>query len=375
MHMRILLLMMWMGSVYAQFECNIKECSLVNSNLTEIPTNMSTEIIKLNLAQNFISLDKVSKDALQLYTNLTELNLSKNTIKSLQNDTFSGLAKLEVLILKENDITTVEELSFQGLDNLRILDLGCNRITELPTNLLLPFKQLQEFNLQNNNMTSLDIKDALKDLKTPVNITLSGNPWNCSCSLLNLSEWLSDSTVTLKNENITMCATPENMRNYTIKAILTSPDMHKCNANETSSSATAATYSEDSTTSPPSTVSNWTSSTGINGTAATPTAGNSWRFLVGVVVVGIVTILLILAAIKFPKWYDFLLSYNHHRLKEEDPYMFEEEFNVDFSMSTNDKNLEDETVVVFEQTHSFMPEEDGFIEDKYIDEKDIMAES
>lgn len=95
----------------------------------------------------------------------------------------------------------------------------------------------------------------------------------------------------------------------------------------------------------------------------------------GVVVVGIVTILLIIAAIKFPRWYDFLLSYNHHRLKEEEPYMFEEEFNVDFDMSTNDKRRdEDETVVVFEQTHSFVPEDDGFIEDKYIDEKDMRLE-
>lgn len=107
-----------------------------------------------------------------------------------------------------------------------------------------------------------------------------------------------------------------------------------------------------------------------------PSTGNSWRFLVGVVVVGIVTSLLILAAIKFPKWYDFLISYNHHRLKEEEPYMFEEEFNVDFSMSTNNKiQEEEETVVVFEQTHSFVPEDDGFIEDKYIDEKDMRAET
>ncbi|XP_018412041.1 PREDICTED: leucine-rich repeat-containing protein 19 [Nanorana parkeri] len=375
MHMIILLLMMWMGSVYAQLACKNKECSWVNSNLTEIPTSIPKDIIKLNLAQNNISSDKLTEEALKQYPNLTELNLSSNNIKTLSNAIFSGLTKLEVLVLKENGITTVEVLVFQGLEFLRILDLSYNEIIELPTNILQPFKQLQELNLQNNSMTNLDIKDALTDLKTPLNITLSGNQWNCSCSLMHLSECLNDSTVILENEDITMCSTPENMKSYTIKAILTSPDIQKCNDNGSPSSTTAATF-ENPSTAPMFTVSNGTFSKVINGTAATSTKGNSWRFLVGVVIAGIVTLLLITAAVKFPKWYEFLLSYNHHRLKEEEPYMFEEEFHVDFSMSTNDRiQEEEETVVVFEQTHSFIPEEDGFIEDKYIDEKDMREES
>ncbi|KAG8455121.1 hypothetical protein GDO86_001364 [Hymenochirus boettgeri] len=93
--------------------------------------------------------------------------------------------------------------------------------------------------------------------------------------------------------------------------------------------------------------------------------GNSWTFLIGVVVVGIFTSLLILFAVKFPSWYDYLLSYNHHRLREEAPNIFQEEFNVD----------EKETVIVFEQIHSFVPEDGGFIEDKYIDDWDLKGMS
>nr|DBA28135.1 TPA: hypothetical protein GDO54_008540 [Pyxicephalus adspersus] len=335
---------------------------------------MSVDITKLDLSQNNIRLDQLDIETLQSYRDLTELNLSNNNIQSLSNESFSGFTKLEVLILKANHITAVDTLSFQGLENVKILDLGYNQITELPTNILLPFKKLQELNLQNNSMTYLDIKDALKELQTPLHVTLNGNPWNCSCYLMNLSEWLNDGTVILENKDITGCATPENMKNYTINAILTSPDIIKCNTSANTIGTTEVTYFQSLTT-PMSSVNNATSTAVINGTVTTPTQGNSWRFLVGVVVVGIITSLIIYAAIKFPKWYDFLISYNHHRLKEEDPYMFEEEFNVDFSMSTNDKNQEeDETVVVFEQTHSFVPEEDGFIEDKYIDEKDMRAE-
>ncbi|KAM9329569.1 leucine-rich repeat-containing protein 19 [Gastrophryne carolinensis] len=252
-------------------------CSCVNCNLTKIPSGP------------------------ELNPNTTELNLSSNNITVLENNNFSEFSKLEVLNLSNNNLETVDVLAFHGLENLKTLDLSHNLIAELPANIQFPSKQLEQLKLNNNSLTNLDIREALKDLRTPLKVALGGNPWDCSCSLMNLSLWLNSSTVSL---------------------------------------------------------------------------GNSWRFLVGVLAVGAVTLLLIIIAVKFPRWYDYVLSYNHHRLKDEEPYTFEEEFNVDFNMSTNDKNLEEEeTVVVFEQTHSFVPEDDGFIEDKYIDERDMTVES
>ncbi|XP_063776307.1 leucine-rich repeat-containing protein 19 [Pseudophryne corroboree] len=366
--MKILLVMMWCGGIYAQLQCDHSlENVLIKCNLTAIPTNISTDITHLNLTENSISLDEVNRKALLGYPNLTELILAKNNITMLPNQYFVGLSNIEILILKNNDIASVGEKAFDGLENLQLLDLSYNQIAQLPADILLPFKHLQVLNLQNNKLTNMDITDSLKDLRTVLNITLSGNPWNCDCSLMNLSVWLNDNKVILENETNTLCAEPLNMTTFTIKEIKT---VLNCNG---SSDVPSPTPPVPNTTDPISTP----LSTVINGMNTTsPTkAGNSWTFLVGVVVVGIVTSLLILAAIKFPKWYSYLLSYNHHRLKEEEPYTYEEEFNVDFDMSTNEKNPdEDENVIVFEQTHSFVPEEDGFIEDKYIDERDIRAE-
>ncbi|XP_075047427.1 leucine-rich repeat-containing protein 19 [Mixophyes fleayi] len=365
--MKILLLLMWCGSIYAQLQCDeLLGCVCIQCNLTVIPTTISTNVTQLNLAQNSICLDESDRKTLSGYPNLTKLNLSENKITNLPNNSFAELSKLEVLILKNNYITTIEEMSFYGLENLQILDLGYNQIAQLPTNTHLPFQHLQVLNLQNNSLINLDINEALKDLKSPLNITLSGNPWNCDCSLMNLSTLLNENTVILENENNTLCATPENMTTVIIKAIKTAAgDILNCGgSSDVPRTTPLVLYSTNSTSAPLSTV--------TNGTNTTTTKGNSWTFLVGVVIVGIVTSLLILAAVKFPRWYDYLLSYNHHRLKEEEPYMFEEEFNVDLNMSTN---INDETVIVFEQTHSFVPEEDGFIEDKYIDEQDMRAES
>uniref|UniRef100_A0A8C9FTG2 Uncharacterized protein n=1 Tax=Pavo cristatus TaxID=9049 RepID=A0A8C9FTG2_PAVCR len=70
-----------------------------------------------------------------------------------------------------------------------------------------------------------------------------------------------------------------------------------------------------------------------------PVPGKSWTFLVGVLGFVLSTTLLIFTAIKCPTWYQYLMSYRHRRLEENDP----------------------------EITNAFEPEEDGFIEDKYID--------
>ncbi|XP_075707954.1 leucine-rich repeat-containing protein 19 [Rhinoderma darwinii] len=365
--MKTLLIMICMGSLYNQVQCqDLLEEDWSRKNLKNIPASNSTNITKLNLSQNNISLDKVDQQFLLSYPGLTELDLSQNNITQLINSYFDGLSKLQVLILRNNDIISIEEKSLVGLENLKILDLSFNLITHLPANFHIPSSHLQEFYLHNNSLTNLDFGEALKDLKTPLNVTLSGNPWNCTCSLIGLSLWLNDNTVVLENEDITLCETPKNMVNYTIKAV-NKADLLNCGVSSDISSTTVSILYSDNSTS--------LLTTSLEGTNTTSTKGNSWTFLVGVVVVGIVTSLLILAAVKFPKWYDYILSYNHHRLKEEEPYMFEEEFNVDFNMGTNDKNQDDETVVVFEQTHSFVPEDDGFIEDKYIDERDMTTES
>lgn len=91
--------------------------------------------------------------------------------------------------------------------------------------------------------------------------------------------------------------------------------------------------------------------------------GKSWTFLVGVLVAVTITTLLIGIVIKFPAWYRYLVSYNHSRLDEDEPEMFDDIFTTD----TFPQTPEQDSVVVFEQYHTFVPDDDGFIEDKYID--------
>lgn len=96
--------------------------------------------------------------------------------------------------------------------------------------------------------------------------------------------------------------------------------------------------------------------------------GKSWTFLMGVLAVSLSTTTLIIAAIKFPTWYHYLKSYNHRRLQEkEESEMFEETFTPQLCIPTQVSEPNEESIVVFEQFHPYVPEDDGFIEDKYID--------
>ncbi|XP_078532838.1 leucine-rich repeat-containing protein 19 [Lissotriton helveticus] len=111
---------------------------------------------------------------------------------------------------------------------------------------------------------------------------------------------------------------------------------------------------------------------------ASTTSGKSWNFLAGVVGVVLATSFFILVAIKFPKWYNYLASYNHHRLQEYQPDMFDQEFTSDMStvpQTTPSMLDEDDCMVVFEQKSVFVTDDDGFIEDKYIDVQEITEES
>lgn len=98
-----------------------------------------------------------------------------------------------------------------------------------------------------------------------------------------------------------------------------------------------------------------------------PLPGKSWTFLAGVLGFVLSTTLLIFTAAKCPTWYRYLISYSHRRLEENDSEMFEQEFSADTSSFPTVSDINNEDPISFEKIHTFVPGEDGFIEDKYID--------
>ncbi|NXH22759.1 LRC19 protein, partial [Bucco capensis] len=338
-------------------------CEASGQNLSHIPTNLLHNLTKLSLKHNKISLHEADQELLESFLQLTELSLSDNTIPVLYNHSFSQLAQLLLLDLSHNRIRTVHAAAFAGLKQLSLLNLSHNSIAHLESEVWTSLKSLTVLDLQSNFLSSLHMKSSLPLRK----INLAGNPLVCSCDLLRLQRWLTASNVTMEHKINTTCVIPSSMGNISIPMA----DLHpfECQgeqALENTPSPTPDTKAKSSalltTPTPNNTMANDTTH------AEFPHLGKSWTFLAGVLGFVLGTTLLIFTAIKCPSWYHYVVSYSHQRLQEHDSEMLQEEFSADIPSSpARSRTKEEDPIVIFEKIHPFVPGEDGFIEDKYIE--------
>ncbi|KFQ29678.1 Leucine-rich repeat-containing protein 19, partial [Mesitornis unicolor] len=338
-------------------------CEESGKNLSNIPPNLFQNITKLNLKNNKITLKESDKETLQSFINLTELYLNENMVTVLHNYSFCNLTKLVILDISNNHILIVHTAAFAGLSQLSVLNLSYNKITQLDSAVFTYLKSLAVLNLQSNFLKSFHIKSFQL-----IKIVLAGNPWTCSCDLLDLQIWLTASNVTMENENSTTCTFLNTQEISSIKmAPIQSDDCKIGKASlENTVASTSAIKLRSSSLSTALTPNNIT---GNNGThAELPLPGKSWTFLAGVLGFVLSTTLLIFTATKCPTWYRYLISYSHSRLKENDSEMLEQEFSADMSSSPTELSTSnEEPIVIFEKIHAFVPAEEGFIEDKYTD--------
>ncbi|NWI39566.1 LRC19 protein, partial [Picathartes gymnocephalus] len=360
-NMKLYWLVIWVGTLFLNpviADCNITS----QTNLFNIPLNLFQNITKLSLESNKITLEDHDKEILGRFINLTELHLNENNITVLNNNSFYNLKNLITLDISNNCISMVHKAAFAGLNQLSVLNLSYNMITQLDSDTFTSLESLTVLDLQYNFLKYFNIKSSFKLIK----IVLAGNPWICSCDLLDLQIWLTASNVTLENESNTTCTFP-NTEKISIK--MAAIQQADCKIEKTPLENTVTSTPAFNLRSSALVTALTPNITGNNGTRAElPLVGKSWTFLVGVLGFVLGTTLLIFTAVKCPAWYHYLISYRHHRLEENDSQMFEQEFSANMSSSPSvwGTNSEEPTVV-FEKVHACGDEEDGFIEDKYID--------
>lgn len=205
---------------------NCKEKGFHNiSDLLPRPDNAKKLYLSGNLIQkiyrsdfwNFSSLDLlhlgnnrisyVQEGAFTNLPNLKSLYLNGNDIERLTPGMFRGLQMLSYLYFEYNVIREIQANSFSLMPNLQLVFLNDNLLRSLP-NHAFAGTTLARLNLRNNYFLSLPVSGVLEHLTSIVQIDLNQNPWDCSCDIVPLKQWVEKlSSVIMVGDVI--CKTPE----------------------------------------------------------------------------------------------------------------------------------------------------------------------
>eukprot|EP00347_Sterkiella_histriomuscorum_P009848 403339641 len=157
-----------------EFGClpRILKLDLEDNQLTRVDNFFSslTTLTHLNLSKNKIT--QIDQDALANLTNLVELDMHQNQMR-----TFSSVPnsfKLDSLALAYNFIEQIQNLDRAA--NLSVLDLHNNKLEEFPES-IIDLKNLKTLKISNNNLS--DINPRISLLPVLVRITIEGNPLKC----------------------------------------------------------------------------------------------------------------------------------------------------------------------------------------------------
>lgn len=158
----------------------------------------------LHLGSNDIA--EIETGAFNRLGALKRLHLNNNKIEVLRDDTFIGLESLEYLQVDYNYISRIESNTLNGLRCLDVLILNDNLLYSLPKNVFQSVS-LTHLDLRGNQLKVLPYHGLLEHLSKIVEIQLEENPWNCTCELIGLKDWLESISYTHIAGDI-VCETP-----------------------------------------------------------------------------------------------------------------------------------------------------------------------
>uniref|UniRef100_A0A8C3QA54 Uncharacterized protein n=1 Tax=Geospiza parvula TaxID=87175 RepID=A0A8C3QA54_GEOPR len=169
----------------------------------------------LHLGNNRISY--VQDGAFINLPNLKSLYLNGNDIERLTPGMFRGLQSLHYLYFEYNLIREIQPAAFSLMPNLKLLFLNDNLLRTLPTDAFAG-TSLARLNLRNNHFLALPVAGVLEHLHAIVQIDLKLNPWDCTCDLVPLKQWLEAlSSVSVVGE--VLCASPEPLARRDLRSL------------------------------------------------------------------------------------------------------------------------------------------------------------
>ncbi|XP_069061300.1 SLIT and NTRK-like protein 6 [Pleurodeles waltl] len=205
------------------------------SDLGPPPLNPRKFILAGNIIQTVLKSDLVEYASLEMlhlgnnrieiieegsFVNLTKLQklyLNGNHLTKLSHSLFLGLLQLEYLYLEYNAIKEILPGTFNTMPKLKVLYLNNNLLHNLPANIFsgVPLARLY---LRTNQFAHLPVSNVLDELDLLVQIELEDNPWDCTCDLVGLKQWIQKLGKSTMMNDI-LCKTPAALAKRELKTL------------------------------------------------------------------------------------------------------------------------------------------------------------
>uniref|UniRef100_A0A8C6SNJ2 SLIT and NTRK-like family, member 3a n=1 Tax=Neogobius melanostomus TaxID=47308 RepID=A0A8C6SNJ2_9GOBI len=169
----------------------------------------------LHLGNNRISY--VQEGAFINLPNLKSLYLNGNDIERLTPGMFRGLHMLSYLYFEYNVIREIQPNSFSLMPSLQLVFLNDNLLRTLPAD-VFSGTNLARLNLRNNYFLSLPVRGVLEHLTSLVQIDLHQNPWECSCDIIPLKQWVEKLSSVIMVSDV-ICKSPEFAFNKDLRSL------------------------------------------------------------------------------------------------------------------------------------------------------------
>ena len=206
---------------------DLRTLDLGSNELESLPPNIFrglTSLEYLNLSYN--RLGHLPSGLLHGLKSLENLFLDGNVLENLPRDFFQGLTSLRRLYLHGNKFNTLSYKLFglQGternnsptiisnLTSLVELLLNHNGIGQVQYDSFKRMSDLERLKLNNNNITTLP-RGVFRDLKSLRLLSLYNNPFQCTCTLKWLKDWINhNENVTVFYKHLIKCEGPGKLR-------------------------------------------------------------------------------------------------------------------------------------------------------------------
>lgn len=186
----------------------------LNANLIVVPLHLDTGVQVLDLTGNNLSVIKHEEFSNAGLINLQKVYIAKCRLKTIERYAFKNLINLVELDLSYNALTQIPSHTFDSIPELRDLKLNGNPIQKIQNNAFLNIPQLNRLELTDCKISAVEpkafhaVEKSLEYLKLDKNklntvhpksitvlqslhgIELASNPWNCSCQLRPVREWM-----------------------------------------------------------------------------------------------------------------------------------------------------------------------------------------